>query len=185
MEPDLTGTPILASPEELAGRLHVAPTDESLMLALRRASGRFIDEAGHPIVRVQNDETWLSGDGSRSILLPAFPVSGVPVIEIDGTAVTDWEISRDRGILRRKHGVWPDGLDNIKIVWDHGFAAIPAGIQDAVLEQAETQYHTIAAVASRGAGGESITFSAQASLGVTQRWADAVTRYSVGGGEDL
>lgn len=89
------------------------------------------------------------------------------------------------GLLRRKAAIWPDGLDNIRILWSHGFANIPAGIQDAVLEQAETQYHAITAVASRSAGGESITFSAQASLGVTQRWSDAVSRYSIGGGEDL
>jgi hypothetical protein len=119
------------------------------------------------------------------MLLPAFPVVGDPTIHIDGVAVTDWEIGRARGLLRRKAAIWPDGLDNIRIVWSHGFANIPAGIQDAVLEQAETQYHAITAVASRSAGGESITFSAQASLGVTQRWSDAVARYEIGGGEDL
>lgn len=185
MEPSLEWTPLLASPADLAERLHAASTDTGLLLALRRASARFVDEVGHPIVLVKNDETWLSGDGSCSILLPAFPVVGDPTIHIDGVAVTDWEIGRARGLLRRKAAIWPDGLDNIRIVWSHGFASIPAGIQDAVLEQAETQYYAITAVASRSAGGESITFSAQASLGVTQRWSDAVSRYSIGGGEDL
>ena len=185
MVPSLEGTPLLASPAELAERLHAAPTDPDLILALRRASGRFIDEVGHPIVLVENDETWLSGDGSRSILLPAFPVIGDPTIQIDGVTVTDWGVGRDRGLLRRKAAIWPDGLDNIRILWSHGYANIPAGIQDAVLEQAETQYSMLTAVASRSAGGESITFSAQAALGVTQRWADTVARYVIGGGEDL
>ena len=181
----LSQTPLLASPADLAVRLHVAPTDPDLLLALQRASGRFVGEAGHPIVLVENDETWLSGQCARTLLLPAFPVIGTPTIKIDGETVTDWEIGRERGILRRKSGVWPDGLDNIRIKWTHGWAEIPADIQDAVLEQAETEYHAIAAVASRSAGGESITFSAQASLGVTQKWADTVARYVIGGGEDL
>lgn len=181
----LSQTPLLASPVDLAVRLHVGPADPDLLLALQRASGRFIGEAGQPIVLVENDETWLSGKGSDTILLPAFPVIGTPTIEIDGGPVTDWEIGRKEGILRRKGGLWPDGLDNIHIKWAHGWAEIPADIQDAVLEQAETQFHAIAAIASTSAGGESITFSAQAALGVTNRWAEAVTRYRVGGGDDL
>ena len=181
----LSQTPLLASPADLAVRLHVGSTDPDLLLALQRASGRFVGEAGHPIVLVENDETWLSGQDARTLLLPAFPVIGTPTIKIDGGPVTDWEIGRERGILRRKGGVWPDGLDNIHITWTHGWAEIPADIQDAVLEQAETQFHAIAAIASTSAGGESITFSAQASLGVTNRWSDTVARYRVGGGEDL
>ena len=181
----LSQTPLLASPADLAVRLHVAPTDPDLLLALQRASGRFVGEAGHPIVLVENDETWLSGDGSRSILLPAFPVVGDLMIEVDGVTVTDWEVDRRDGRLRRYAGVWRDGLGNIHITWTHGWAEIPADIQDAVLEQAETQFHAIAAIASTSAGGESITFSAQAALGVTNRWSDTVARHRVGGGEDL
>ena len=181
----LSQTPLLASPADLAVRLHVASTDPDLLLALQRASGRFIGESGQPIVLVENDETWLSGQDSRTLLLPAFPVIGTPTIKINGETVTDWDIGRERGILRRKGGVWPDGLDNIHIKWTHGWAEIPADIQDAILEQAETQFHAIAAIASTSAGGESITFSAQATLGVTNRWAEAVTRYRVGGGDDL
>lgn len=181
----LTQTPLLASPADLAVRLHVASTDTDLILALQRASGRFIGAVGHQIALIENDESWLSGQCSRTILLPAFPVIGTPTIEIDGEAFTDWEIGREKGILRRKDGEWPNGLDNIRIQWTHGYSEIPADIQDAVLEHAETQYHSIAAIASTSAGGESITFSAQAAIGVTTRWSEAVARYHLGGGEDL
>lgn len=174
----------LASPDDLALKLGVAATDPSLLLALRRASDRFEGAIEYPIRLKANDVAYISGDGSASLLLPARPVIGDPVVKVDGVTVTDYSVGRSNGLLRRKGGkTWPDDLDNVEVTYTHGYAVVPGDIADAVLEQAEAAYNVEVALQSRTAGAESITYSATAAVGVTQKWADAVARYRLRGDE--
>lgn len=172
----------LASADDLALKLGVPATDPRLLLALRRAGDRLEGAINYPIRVVHDEVIYLSGDGSRTLLLPARPVQGLPTVEIDGTPITDFRVGRHAGILRRPQG-WPDNLDNIEVTYTHGWPTIPGDIQDAILEQAETQYHVVVAFQSRSAGSESVTFSALAAVGVTQRWTDVVNKYSLRGGQ--
>lgn len=179
-EPTPGGEKFLASPADLALKIGTTATDPSLLLALRRAGGRFEDAIGYPVARVVDEEVYLSGTGTDTLILPARQVHGVPVVEVDGIPVvygTGFTVARNAGILRRKCGVWPDDLDNVRVVYTHGWDPIPWGIQDAILEQAETQYRAVVAYQTRTAGAESITYSALAAVGVTQRWTDAVETY--------
>lgn len=170
--------PTLADPEDLALRLGCPVGDGKLLLALNRASGRFRGAVGHPVSLVQNDTVWLGGDGGETLLLPARPVANVSV-KVDGVAVTGVHVSSRLGVLRLAGG-WPDGLDNVEVTYDHGYAAIPVDIQDAVLEQAELQYSVMVAAQQVTQGGRSVTFGTQATVGVTQRWQECVDRYRVG-----
>lgn len=171
----------LARPADLAIKTGVAATDLRLLLALRRAGDRFEGAIGFPVTLVENETIYLSGTGNRHLLLPARPVVGKPVVLIDDQPVTDFAVGRDAGILRRRNAVWPDDLDNIEVTYSHGWVEPPGDIQDAVLEQAETQFLVSVAFQSRQAGSESVTVSALAAVGVTQRWTDAVDRYSLAG----
>ena len=170
--------PTLADPEDLALRLGCPVGDGKLLLALNRASGRFRGAVGHPVSLVQSDTVLLGGDGGATLLLPAAPVANVTV-RICGEVVDGVQVSSRSGVLRLDGG-WPDGLDNIEITYDHGFAVIPADIQDAVLEQAELQYSVMVAAQQVTQGGRSVTFGTQATVGVTQRWQECVDRYRVG-----
>lgn len=175
-------TTYLASVDDLALKLGVPATDPRLLLALRRAGDRLEGTINYPVSLVHDDVIYLSGDGSRTLLLPARPVQGLPTVEIDGTPITDFRVGRQAGILRRPQG-WPDNLDNIEVTYTHGWPVIPGDIQDAVLEQAETQFHVVVAFQSRSSGTESVTFSALAAVGVTQRWTDVVNKYAIRGGQ--
>lgn len=165
----------LASASDLATILGTTAGDPNVILAIRRASDRFEGAIGYPVGLVEDDEIQLAGDGSRVLLLPSCPIIGTPVVAVDGEAVTDFEVGRKAGVLRRKAG-WPDGLDNIVVTYTHGWTVVPGDIADAVLEMAEidSRPHGVASVAS---GSESIGIAVTIQTGVTQRWSDAVEKY--------
>lgn len=175
--------PPLADADDLATKLDVPATDGKLLLALKRASDRFRGAVGHPVTKVEGDTIELDGNGSHSLLLPAAPIIGTPVVTVDGAAVSDFSVSRSRGMLRRRSTVWPDDLGNIEVTYDHGYEDVPGDIADAVLEQAELQFQILAGVAQMSLGSESFAFGAQATVGITQRWADAVATYQIGRGD--
>ncbi|MGY4859511.1 hypothetical protein [Cryobacterium sp. AP23] len=173
-----TTLPALASVADLATLTGKPATDAKLLLALKRASARFRGAVGHPVSRVSDDVVLLDGDGSRALLLPAAPVIGTTAVEIDGVPITDYRTSAARGILRRPAG-WPDDLGNVQVTYSHGYDQVPGDIEDAVLEQAELQYKVLAGVQQASLGAQSVTFGVQASVGVTQRWAECVARYQL------
>jgi hypothetical protein len=173
--------PYLAPPEELATLTKLEASNPSLLLALDRASERFRQAVGHPVHHVVGDEIVLDGDGTETLLLPAAPFTDITIL-VGGAAVTDFEANRRGGVLRRK-ARWPDGLGNIEITYTHGYAVIPGGIRDAVLEQAVIQLKVPAGVQSESAGGQSITWGVTAATGVTQKWAEAVEVYRLGRGD--
>ncbi|XBH21608.1 hypothetical protein V5R04_15590 [Jonesiaceae bacterium BS-20] len=172
----------LAHPADLAVKTGTPATDPRLLLALQRAGDRFEGKISYKINLVTDDVVLLSGDGSRHLFLPARPVVGTPTVKIAGTPTTAFEVARNNSILRHATG-WPDGLDNIEVTFSHGWEIPPADIQDAVLEQAETIFLVTVGIQSRTAGSESITTSALAAIGVTQKWTDAVEKYALYGGD--
>lgn len=172
--------PYLATPEDLAILTKLPAASPVLLLALNRASERFRAAVGHPVHQVTDDVVLLDGDGSNLLLLPAAPATQIRV-KVDGAAVTDFVANQRAGILRRA-ARWPDGLGNIEVTYTHGYAVIPGGIQDAVLEQAAVQATVPAGVQSESSsGGMSITWGLHATAGVTQRWSDAVEAYRLRG----
>lgn len=175
--------PFLADPKVLARLLGVPEDDPDMLDALRRVSNRFRGQVRHSVHKVLGDEVWLDGDGSTELFLPAAPVLARPLVEVDGQALaaTDFEWSR-KGILRRRCG-WPDRLGAIRVVFDHGYDPIPEDIQEAVIDQARIMAGTTPGVQTVQAGGESVTYGATATTGVTAQWSAAVEAYRVGRGD--
>jgi hypothetical protein len=175
---------LLAALTDLKTLLDGEPvSDAALTLALQRASDRFRGLVGHPVHLVTAERIWLGGDGTAVLLLPAAPVTDITVT-VDGRQLTpaDFEIARRHGILRRKGGqAWPRGLDNIEIVYSHGYETIPGMIADAVLEHAATLALVHAHVQQESAGSISASYGAAATIGTTQKWADAVNAYRLRG----
>ena len=172
---DETAPAPLADADQLATLTGLAADDSKLVDALDRATGRFIDAIGYDPRLTTGDVITLNGDGGQTLILPAFPVGNV-VVEVDGVTVTDVQVDAAAGILRRPTG-WPDRLGCVQVTCDHGLATIPTGISDAILEAAQITLTTNPAVQSRTLGVSSVEFGASATVGVTQRWVDAVARY--------
>jgi hypothetical protein len=175
--------PYLAAAADLATLTNLPATSPALLLALERASNRFRAAVGHPVHLVEDDVVLLDGDGGLTLLLPGIPCTDISV-KIDGVTVTDWTVAALLGVLRRTNSFWPDGLGNIEVTFTHGWDPIPGAIQDAVLEQAAVQALVPVGVQSESAIGQSVTYGLASTIGVTQKWVDAVNRYRLGLGGD-
>jgi len=172
----------LADINDLATITGLPASAPALILGLKRATGRFRGEVGHPVSHVADEQIKLNGSGTRTLLLPAAPVTGTPTIAVNGEDITDFQLDAESGIVRRTGKVWPDGLGNVEVTYSHGYRETPEDVQDAVLEQAQIIVEALVYVQQESAGNNMIGFGQQATVGVTQRWADAVARYQLARG---
>ncbi|MFC8009152.1 mobile element protein [Streptomyces cinereoruber] len=184
----MTPDEYLASPVELSEILGRPADDGKLLFALRAATRRFRGAVGHPVTLVEGDTVTLDGNGRESILLPVWPTTLVTSVHLDGVLLvdgTDYAWSHD-GILRRLgYHVWPRRLRCLSVVYSHGWAEIPEDIVEVVLDQARVMDTVKPGVQSKAVGGQSVTFGAQAAIGVTDQWAKAVARHKVRTGGDV
>lgn len=177
----------LADPEELAIWLGRPADDPKLLAALRAATRRFRGAAGHPITLVVDEVRTLDGNGRESILLPVWPTTSVTQVLLDGEELAEhtgysWS---EAGILRRMGGDhWPDRLRCLQVTYSHGWAEVPQDVAEAVIDQARTMDTVRPGVQAMTTGGQSVTFGAQAAIGVTDQWARAVARHKVRTGSD-
>jgi hypothetical protein len=177
--------PYLADPARLAVWLKVPADDPELLEALRAASSRFAGDVRHPVRAVLGDAVTLYGDCTDRLLLPAAPVLRIVSVEVDGqalTAGTEYKVRRDAGVLRRIGEVWPDWAE-VDVVYDHGYDPIPDDIAEVVIDQARVIHRVKPGVQTVQAGGEAITYGAQAAVGVTAQWTAAVERYRLNRGD--
>jgi hypothetical protein len=175
----------LADPQDLADWLGVAVDDARMLRALNAASSRFRGAVRQPVSFIADDAVTLDGNGLEAVLLPAAPVTEVASVELDGEVLTDgtdFSWSAD-GFLRRLGACWPDRLRCIEVTFSHGFEPVPEDIAEVVIDQARAMYAVIPGVQSRQVGGQSVTFGAQASIGVTSQWTAAVERYRLNSGD--
>jgi len=165
----------LVMPMDLATLLGVPQDNPKLVLALRRASDRFVGDVGWPVAETTATVT-LYGDGGIRMFVPAMNVTVATVTDVDGV-VLDSRL----GMLTLAGG-WVDGAA-YTIVYTCGWneVSIPGDIQDAVLEQAAHVASTLGVFSQENRGSLSGSYSAGALGGVTQRWSDTVGRYSIEG----
>jgi hypothetical protein len=130
---------------------------------------------------VVDDEVVLDGNGRKSVLLPVWPTTAVASVTLDGELLvehTDYEWS-GAGILRRLCALWPDRLRCLTVTYSHGWAEVPKDIQEAVIDQARSMDTVVPGLQSKTVGAQSVTFGAQAAIGVTSQWSAAVDRHKV------
>lgn len=178
----------LADPADLAVWLRVPADDQLLLAALKAATRRFRGAVRHPVTAVEDDTIVLDGNGRDAILLPAAPVTAVTSVLLDGTELvegTDYAWSADGYLRSLGCAVWPARLRCLRVVYSHGHdpAAIPEDIQEAVIDQARSMYRVQPGVQAYTAGSESVTFGAQASVGVTAQWSAAVAAHQLQSGD--
>lgn len=166
----------LASIDDLALKTGGKADDEKLKLALILASGRFREQANNPI-SMMTETVILDSDGGRALILPCLPVCEVSELVIDGRVVTDFEWS-EAGAIRLDRPI-PDKWRSVQVTYKHGYAPVPNGIQDVVLEQAAAIYQTLPGLVSYTTGAEQRTYSSALTVGTTAQWAAMVARYKV------
>ena len=173
-----------ADPSDVAARLDVDPTDPVMLRRLAAATDRLISDIGHPLHLVTDDEHFGSGDGGPTLAVPATPIVGTPTIEIDDTPVTGVQIGRRTGLLWRDAG-WPRGLENVRIVYTHGYATIPGDVQDVIIDAVEAAHSLDVGVEQVSTGGESVKFTAGlVNGGTTLAWGRVADKYRLTGNGD-
>lgn len=175
----------LAPIEDLATLMGKQVSDPRLLLALKRASNRFAGAVGFPVHQVKDEEIRLNGTGNPLLLLPTRNIGDIS-IAVDGDVLTstgDFEVDAAAGMVKRRGAIWPTGLGNIHVTYTHGWDEVPGDIQDAVLEQASIQAYTLIHVTQESANNVSVSYGAQATVGVTTKWSECVAKYRVGHGD--
>lgn len=121
----------LASVEDLAARGIDTSDTDAVEAFLAAASAAVRNAAGSTITRqVSTVVMWT--EPSRRIELPARPVRGVSVVELDGEPVTDWVL---RGSCLWRDCRWQrpgDIPSELAVTFDHGFDVVPADVVDLV-----------------------------------------------------
>ncbi|MFC9429254.1 mobile element protein [Streptomyces sp. NPDC056987] len=172
----------LADPAELAAWVGKPASDPKLLAALTAATRRFRGAVGHRVTLVEDETVILDGNGRESVPLPVWPTTAVASVTLNGqlleeTTAYDWS---DMGVLRRLGcRRWPDRLRCLTVVYSHGWADVPEDIAEAVIDQARSMFVVTPGVQSKAVGGQSVTFGAQAAIGVTDQWQKAVDRYKI------
>jgi hypothetical protein len=175
---------MLADPARLAVWLPVPADHPKLLEALLAASSRFVGAVRHPVRLVTGDTVTLYGDCTDRLLLPAAPVTEVTAVRVDGVLLetSEYRVRKDVGVLRRTGGAWEDWAE-IEVTYSHGEDPIPEDVQEVVIDQARTIFRIQPGVQTVQAGGESITYGAQAAVGVTSQWTAAVEAHRLNRGD--
>jgi hypothetical protein len=176
----------LANAQQLADKLGLPKATLKVTEALFEASNRFRSAVHHHVSLVPDDTVYLDGTGSTMLRLEATPVVSISSVTLDDVplvAGVDYRVSRRLGILRRlpEGAVWPRGEERVTVVYTHGHESthIPLDIQTVVLDMAETIYNVRKGVTNQTVLGDTVGFGAQATIGVTQQWADAVDNHAM------
>lgn len=181
-------TTYLAATQDLEALAGAEPGDPLVALALRRASGRFIEAIGYdPSYRAGAVFT-LSAYTREVLFLPVAPIETVhEIFNIRANEVVDpslYAFDSETGAvfcLDPDVQYWPTGFSALRVTADVGFRKIPDGIQDAVLEQAMLLYSAPdVSVQQISQGSRSVSFMTRTTAGVTQKWTDAVALYRRG-----
>lgn len=156
----------LATVDELRSFMGSAVTfdDDTAALYLRLASGEVRAATGQTYDAVIDDTVIVSGDGTRTLLLPEVPVTAVTALvdltgplEVPVDAGT-WEWS-EHGVIRRVDtGRWARRYRAYRVTYDHGYAgAIPDVVTGVVLRMAARVIDNPEGIKQEGTGRWSMT----------------------------
>lgn len=145
------------------------PTDLRAIRAIQDASAFIRAYTRRQITTVTDETVTLNGSGRDRLVLPEFPVvsvTEVKTLDDDGVETvletTDYRVDAS-GILGRIDGwVWPSGIANVVVTYDHGYDTVPADIAAACYELAATNYQSTGGgtVTQESIGSYSVTYDA-------------------------
>lgn len=163
-------------------------------LLIELAEGAIEDETGQPLEQSTDTEVldgptssdrWPDspGTGSRKLILPRWPVTGVTSVTwlrddaadeilIEGTDEDfTWSAA---GILTRVNAWWPAADRSTEVVYTAGYATLPKGVRRIVLRLASAGWGNPSLLSAETLGDHSRSFSAEA-LGMELTDADKKT----------
>lgn len=165
----------IATLSEIKAELGITDAaDDALLTNLAKGlQGRFEDLCNRRFERTASITEKHTG-GIRTLYLKTFPVESVALVTIDGTALdsTNYTVSLERGRLYYGSGsaLWPNGIDNITVVYTAGYKAagsatgtypMPESLRRALFMQLGYEWRNRESLGrmSMGAQGQNISLS--------------------------
>jgi hypothetical protein len=186
-------TELLASLADFAAVRGVTydPTDEQAIIALEGASEMVRTYCRQSFALVEDDEIFLGGSRTGSVLLPEFPVIevsevGIALLDEDEVVLdaADYRVTK-AGILEIAPTlssnwftgptwfpwVWPPSMRAVvRVVYTHGYAEIPADVSGVVMNVANRKLRQQASggsiVASEGIGTYQVAYATSVGVDV-------------------
>lgn len=117
------------------------------------------DYCGWHVAPVITDTITLDGTGTDTVLLPSRRVVDVQSVKLNGTPLeaTTFEWSAD-GLLRRRHGSWPERYRSLEVTLEHGFEDMTALADIVASIMARIKIDPTGALANQRAGTQSVGF---------------------------
>lgn len=149
----------VADLEAFLGTTFDDPT--SAELAIDIASNIVKNYCGHSILKVLNDNIFLDGSGTTLLLLPAFPVNGIDLIEIEGEILenTKYKWSKKGWVVRTDGLLWPSQPNTIEIIYNHGYDTVPDAILGVVLSLSSRIVEQPSGIKQETIGSYSVTYN--------------------------
>ncbi len=124
------------------------------------------DYCGWHVAPVITATLTLDGTGTDTVLLPSRRVVEIGAVKLDGTdlGAEEFEWSSD-GLLRRRHGCWPERYRSLEVTLEHGFEDMSALADVVASIVARVKIDPTGALANQRAGTQSVGFAAGASGG--------------------
>jgi uncharacterized phiE125 gp8 family phage protein len=118
-------------------------SDDALVELFINAASADLERDCDRLFKAQTITEYQDGKGHNAILLREWPLNSITEVRVDaGSDFTDadtlldadeYRIHDEENALIRVNALWPKGYRNIKIIYNAGFATIPADLEHAVL----------------------------------------------------
>lgn len=142
---------------------------------IREASAMIQNYCRQTLAAVANDAATLDGNGTTRLALPQLPVTAIVSVVEDGEALDSDEYTLGQhGLLHRVNRVWPRGVQNIVVTYNHGYATTPDDIAAVCARAAGRAYQAglrademggIPGVASTSLGDYAVAFGGESGGG--------------------
>jgi hypothetical protein len=152
----------LATVSDLEAYLNKEFADETIAeFALDIASDLVRNYVGHSISKILNDTVVLDGSGTQILMLPAAPINGIDIIEIDGEILsnTKYKWSKKGYVIRTDGLLWPSNPGSIEIIYNHGYDTIPNAIVGIVCSLAGRITEGQSGIKQESIGSYSVTYA--------------------------
>ena len=145
--------------DRLQTDLDATDSNRALQL-LDAATGLIKREARQHIEQVVDDVIVLPPTGTNTLLLPELPVTAVTSVVVDGltlSAVNDYTVLFDSGVVRLRQPRWRRWLHDTTVTYTHGYATVPDDLVGLCVEMSARAWVNPRGVASEQIG----TYSAR------------------------
>lgn len=115
--------------------------DDALLQRLLDAASGWMRSYLNRDLNLMDYSQRFNGTGTRSMLLPDYPVVAVTSLTVDSVTLSQGAYYVDGAVVTRTDGgTFPRGYGNVAVAWSAGYATVPAEVAQACIEVVAWRY---------------------------------------------